>query len=116
MATATFKHGAETWDYTPVAATSAGDVVLLGDNDDVLGVAVADIEAAQLGAVYVEGVFEFTTAVTDFSQGDAAYYNSSSETITETATDKYAGRVVSQPTSTTVRVSINMSSEYPSAS
>lgn len=113
---ATYKGESGVWDYTPTSAATAGDVVLLGDNDDILGVVVADTEASQLGAIRTNGIFEFTTAVSDFSQGDACYYDSVNNVITEDVTDTYAGRVASQPTSTTVRVDINASSMMPEAS
>lgn len=104
MATAK-QNSSKTWDYTPVSATTAGDVVVLGTTD-LIGVAVTDIAASKLGALYVDGVFEFPTAST-FEQGDLAYYNATGDVITDDASDVYAGRVVSQPTATTVRVEIN---------
>lgn len=107
---ATYKHSEQIWDYTPVAAATAGDVVLLGPSEDVVAVVVADIAAGKLGSVYTTGVFEFTTADT-FEDGENAYWNASSEVITDDGTDVYAGRVVDQPTTTTVRVAINFGFE-----
>lgn len=113
---ANYKGESNVIDYTPTSAATAGDVVLLGTSEDLLGIVVADTEASQLGALYVKGIFEFTTAVSDFTQGDPCYYDSVNEVITEDVTDVYAGRVASQPTSTTVRVLINDSSMMPEAS
>jgi predicted RecA/RadA family phage recombinase len=105
---ATYKFGNTTnWDHTPVVAKTAGDVVLLGTDSDVIGVIVADTAASALGAVSVSGVFQFTTADT-FVQGEAAYYNVSGDVITDDATDTYAGRVAATVASgTTVLVDIN---------
>ena len=103
---ATYKHSEPVWDYTPVAAATAGDVVLLGTSEDIVGVVVSDIAAGILGAVRVSGAFEFTTEDT-LAQGDAAYYNETSGYITDDSTDTYAGRVVELVDSDTVRVAIN---------
>jgi predicted RecA/RadA family phage recombinase len=104
---ATYVNDGSTIPYTPVSAATAGDVVVQGL---MIGIVVADIEAGQLGALRVDGAFQFTTAAT-FDVGDMAFYNSSTDTITSTDTDVYAGRVVEQPTATTVNVKINFLSE-----
>ena len=104
---ATFRYTEQVWDYTPATAKSAGDIVLLGTDTDVVGVVVADLAANELGAIRVTGACDFTTAVTDFAQGDAAYYDSVTGTITDDNTDTYAGRVTEQISSTVIRVAIN---------
>lgn len=106
---ATFKQSGDVINYTPEAAETAGDVVIVGE--DIISVAVADIEAGQLGAHYVKGVFEFDTSDT-LEAGDNAYYNASSEEITDTDTDVYAGRVVEDSANSKVLVNINFMPEY----
>ena len=59
MATATFRHDGAAIDYTPGAAVSAGDVVVQGE---LIGVAKLDIAANALGALAVQGVFDFPKA------------------------------------------------------
>ena len=59
MATATFRHEGATIDHTPGSAVAAGDVVVQGE---LVGVANVDIPADALGALAVEGVFEFPKA------------------------------------------------------
>ena len=106
---ATFKQSGDVINYTPVAAETAGDVVIVGE--DIISVAVADIEAGQLGAHYVKGIFEFATS-DDLEAGDNAYYNATSDEITDTDTDVYAGRVVEATANSKVLVSINFMPEY----
>lgn len=106
---ATFKQSGDVINYTPSAAETAGDVVVIGE--DIISVAVADIEASQLGAHYVKGVFEFDTSAS-LEAGDNAYWNASSEEITDDDTDVYAGRVVEDAASSKVLVNINFMSEY----
>jgi len=59
MATGTFSQDGRTIDYTPGAATAAGDIVLLGTR---IGVAPSAIDANKLGSLQVEGVFEMPKA------------------------------------------------------
>lgn len=92
-------------DYTPSSAVSAGDVVLF--NSEMIGVCVTDIAANELGAVAVQGVYEFTTADT-FDQGEAAYWNAVGSVMTDDTTDVYAGRVTKTVAAgTKVNVAIN---------
>jgi len=106
---AVYKQSGDVINYTPVTAETAGDVVIIGE--DIISVVAADIEAGQLGAHYVKGVFEFDTSDT-FAAGDNAYWNSVSEEITDTDTDVYAGRVVEATANSKVLVSINFMPEY----
>ena len=105
---AIYKHGLQDkWDYTPTGEdATAGDVVLLGTDDDLISVVVSDTEEDELGAVAVSGVYQFVTAVTDFAQGDPAYL-AGSGAITDDTSDTYAGRVVRQYSTTRVWVDIN---------
>jgi predicted RecA/RadA family phage recombinase len=108
---AVYKEDAVIIDYTAAADKTAGAVEILGT--DIIGVIVADIDYSTnaLGATYVKGVFEFDTSETTMVVGDNAYWSASSEEITATDTDVYAGRVVKASASSKVRVSINFMPE-----
>ena len=65
----------ETVDYTPGAAVSSGDVVVQGE---LVGVANLDIAANELGALHVEGVFDFPKATgggTAITAGAKVYWD-----------------------------------------
>ena len=68
MATAQFVHDGKSIDYTPSADVTAGDVVV---QEDLVGVAKFDIASGVLGALAVEGVFDFPKA-TGVGTGNAA--------------------------------------------
>jgi len=96
-------------DYTPSGAdVTAGDVVVQGD---LLGVAAADIADGVLGALTVEGVFDFPkTLATAFAAGDLVQWDGS-EMIAAT-TGAVHGTVVTAANGTddtTVRVLISPS-------
>lgn len=107
---AEYKEDAKIIDYTASADKTAGEVVVLGT--DIISVIVADIDISDntLGAAYIDGVFEFDTDDT-LAIGDNAYWNASSEKITDEDTDVYAGRVVKATASSKVRVAINFMPE-----
>lgn len=113
---AKYRSEAGIWDYTPDTAKTAGEVILLGSNSDLLGVVVADIEAGQLGALDTKNIWNFPTSIEDWEQGEAAYYDSVSGEMTRDVTDVYGGRVEKQVTSALVAVEINKSSMMPEAS
>lgn len=69
-------------DYTPAAAVSAGDVVVIGD---MVCVAVADIAAGVLGAVAVQGVFKFPKKTGAVTNGDAVYWDITGDPNTGTS-------------------------------
>ena len=104
---ATFKYSDDVLPYTPVAAATAGDVVLLGVNEDLVGVVVADLAAGALGGIRVKGACEFATSETTMIQGDAAYYSAGGGEITATNTDTYAGRVAEYNTAGVITVALN---------
>ena len=111
---ATIRGDGQRWDYTPDgAAVTAGDVVLLGTDSEIISVVVADTKDGELGAVQVAGLVDFDTSDT-LVQGDAAYYNSVSDEMTDETTDTYAGRVEEMLTNI-VRVDINFG-QTPSGS
>lgn len=75
-------------DYTPVADVAAGDVVAIGS---LMGVAKKNIVANQLGALAVEGVFDFPKAdgaTTAINVGLDVYWDA---TAKEATTDDASG-------------------------
>jgi len=54
-----FVHDGKSIDYTPGADVTAGDVVVQGD---LVGVAKLDIASGALGALAIDGVFDFPKA------------------------------------------------------
>ena len=98
-------------DYTPSAAVSAGDVVIL---NDLVTVAPRAIAANALGAVSVEGVWTMPKSAASsgkaIGQGAVVYWDATAGNITTTATDnKRAGKAAKAAltTDTTVQVLIN---------
>lgn len=84
--TATYRNEGVRMDYTPGAAVSAGDVVVVGD---LVGVATRDIAANALGALNINEVFRFPkTAGTGeaIAQGKIVYWDATNEVMTETST------------------------------
>ena len=105
-------HG-EMIDYTPVAATSAGTVVVQGD---VLGITVNDIAAGALGSLSVEGVWAIEKAAEAIAVGDKCWWDAANSRVTKTkgVLTVLAGKAVAAAASgdATVRVLLN---EGPSA-
>lgn len=103
MATAQFIHDGKSIDYTPGSAVAAGDVVVQGE---LVGVAKMDIAAGQLGALAIEGVFDFpkpTGAGTDAAVGTLMYWDVADGNAQETAdtgTNKLIGKLVKACTTT----------------
>jgi|SRR5579884_1454284 predicted RecA/RadA family phage recombinase len=95
MAQAVFVHEGCSIDYTPAADVAAGDVVVQGD---LVGVAKAPIKANQLGALAVEGVFDFakaTGAGTAVAVGAVVYWNdAANQATTAAAGNKLLGKSV----------------------
>jgi predicted RecA/RadA family phage recombinase len=110
MAQAVFVHEGASIDYTPGADVAAGDVVVQGD---LVGVAKLDIKANKLGALAVEGVFDFakaTGAGTALAAGTTVYWDDAANVVTSTAAgNKQIGKVVKAATDAdaTVRVRMN---------
>lgn len=90
------QHGASI-DHTPVADVAAGDVIVQGD---LVGVAVRNVKAGELGAIGVEGVFEFPKEAgggVAFSTGDLAYWDDANDVAVATdggGANKLIGKVV----------------------
>lgn len=75
MAKATFVKEGLAIPYTPVAAVSAGDIVDLGD---IIGIAKTPIAAAALGALAIEGEFDFLKSGSTgpvFAIGDPVFWD-----------------------------------------
>ncbi|MFQ5733178.1 MAG: capsid cement protein [Planctomycetaceae bacterium] len=112
MAVATFRHAGAAIDYTPGAAVAAGDVVVQGE---LVGVANADIPANALGALAVQGVFDFPKATgvgTAITVGSTVYWDATAQEATTSAAagaNKLIGKTViaAVDNDTTVRARLN---------
>jgi predicted RecA/RadA family phage recombinase len=110
MAQAVFVHEGASIDYTPTADVAAGDVVVQGD---LVGVAKLDIKANRLGALAVEGAFDFAKATgggTAFAVGALVYWNAAANQATTVAAgNKLIGKSVRAAADgdTTVRVRLD---------
>jgi len=108
MPQATFVQDGWSIDYTPGADVAAGDVVVQGD---LVGVAKLDILSGKLGALAVEGVYDFAknTGVA-YSVGAILYWDDTNNVVTATASgNKQLGKVVRAAASadTTVRLKLS---------
>jgi predicted RecA/RadA family phage recombinase len=95
MATAyRVKVGSPSIDYTPSGAVAAGDIVVVGE---IVGVAPRAIAASALGALDVEGEFDFpksTGSASALTLGAKVYWDASGAVVTTTASShKVAGHV-----------------------
>jgi predicted RecA/RadA family phage recombinase len=75
------QHG-DVVDYTPGAAVTAGDVVLLGT---IPCVAPCDIDADVLGSLALDGVWDVPKSSDAFTAGDAVYWDADGSPVTGTA-------------------------------
>jgi predicted RecA/RadA family phage recombinase len=109
MPQATFVHEGASIDFTPAADVAAGDVVVQGD---LVGVAKLDIKANKLGALAVEGVFDFakaTGAGTALAAGTTVYWDDAANVATSTAAgNKQIGKVVKAAADADVTVRVRM--------
>ena len=95
-------------DHTPAGALASGDVVVQGD---LVGVVQRPLAAGELGALAVDGVFDFAknTGVA-YTVGTILYWDDAANVVTTTATgNKQIGKVVRAAVSadTTVRVRLS---------
>lgn len=85
----------ESVDYTPTADVAAGAVVVQAD---LVGVAKRPISANTLGALGVEGVFDFpkaTSAGSGIAVGTILYWDATNSVATATAsTNKLLGKAI----------------------
>ena len=104
MAQAKRVHNGCEVDYTPSSNVTAGDVVVQGS---MVGVANRDIAANELGALAVDGVFDFAKGSDTITAGAKVYWNDSSNVATTTSTSNtYIGMAVAAAATgdSTVRV------------
>ncbi len=76
---AKFVHEGRSIDYVPTADVNAGDVVVLGE---IVGVATRSIPANRLGALQVEGVFDFPKGSGAIGLGVVCYWNETGKVAT----------------------------------
>jgi len=91
---ATLIHDGFTIDHTPTSAVAAGGVVVVGS---IVGVAPRAISANALGAIQIEGVFEFPKAsATVVTAGAAVYWDADPGAIvvTQATGDVFCGHAV----------------------
>lgn len=97
MPQATFVQDGRVIDYTPGTAVAAGDVVVQGD---LVGIAKRPIAANELGALSVEGVFNFPKATggsTAIAAGATVYWDvadGEAKTDDETGANKQLGKTI----------------------
>jgi predicted RecA/RadA family phage recombinase len=108
MPQATFVQDGKYIDHTPVSALASGDVVVQGD---LVGVVLRPLAAGELGALAVDGVFDFAknTGVA-YTVGTILYWDDTNNVVTATATgNKQIGKVVraAATTDTTVRMRVS---------
>lgn len=101
-----------TIDYTPGAAVTAGDVIVLGE---MVGVADQDIEANKLGAISIEGVYEFTKkdhATTEpIAAGQPVYWDVADEKAgwdSEGGANPLLGHAIEAASSTATTVKVKL--------
>ena len=93
MAQAIYINGCtKTIPYTPGSAVAAGDVVAQGSGANVLlGVAPSAIAASTLGALQIDGVFDFAKDTsTAHAVGVLLYWDDTNNKVTETSTSNGA--------------------------
>lgn len=84
-------------DYTPAAAVTGGDVVVQGD---LIGIAKLDIPANGLGALAIEGVFDFPKATgvgSGIAAGAVCYWDvadGQAKTDAEAGANKLLGKCI----------------------
>lgn len=112
MATAVFRHHGAAIDHTPAADVAAGEVIVQGE---LVGVARLDIKANAIGALAVEGVFDFPKAVgvgTALTTGTDVFWDAATLEATSNAAagaNKKIGRVVKDATDNDTLVRIRLS-------
>jgi predicted RecA/RadA family phage recombinase len=108
MAQAVFVSDGKYIDHTPAGALASGDVVVQGD---LVGVVLRPLSASELGALAVDGVFDFAknTGVA-YTVGTILYWDDTNNVVTTTASgNKQIGKVARAAASadTTVRVRLS---------
>ena len=109
---AQYVHAGKTIDYTPTEDVAALSVIVLGD---LVCVANLDIAANTLGALTIEGVFDFAKASgesTAITTGTKLYWDETAQQATTDdaeGTNKYIGKSVADASNddTTVRIKLD---------
>ena len=79
---AIFVQEGQALDYTPTAAVSAGDVIVIGS---LVGIAKLDIEANRLGALWIGGIFDVAHGADEIADGAACYWDADGNPVGGTA-------------------------------
>lgn len=95
-------------DYTPVAITPAGSVVVQGE---LVGIVKHDIKASELGSIAVEGVFDIEKdEATVFAAGDLVYWDATEgEAVTTALGNKLLGKAIAEAPVDTTAVRVRLS-------
>ncbi len=112
MAQATFIQDGKFVDYTPVGALASGDVVV---RNDLVGVVVRPVAAGEIGALVVDGIFDFAKEAgggVAFGVGEIAYWDDTNNVAVATngaGANKQIGKVVkaAADADSTVRVRLS---------
>jgi len=110
MAMAAFVQDGDAVDYTPASNVSAGDVVVQGQ---LVGVAKKAIAADDLGALAINGAFDFakdTGSATAITAGAKCYWDAANEVATTTVgANVYIGKAIAAAGATdeTVRIRLD---------
>jgi predicted RecA/RadA family phage recombinase len=113
---AIFKQEGEALDFVPAADVVAGDVVVQGE---LVGVAKLDIKTGVLGALSVDGVFDFPKAMgagTAIAAGAKVYWDTAEQVAKEDAeagANKLIGKVAWPATDADAVVSANLGRGSP---
>ena len=99
-------------DYTPHSAVTAGAVIV---QEDLIGIAKIDIPANSLGALAIEGVFDFPKAAgaaTGIAAGAICYWDAADQqakTDSESGANKKLGKCIraAADSDTTVRIKLD---------
>ena len=108
---ARYVHAGKTIDYTPTVFVASGSVIVLGD---LVCVANLDIPANQLGALTIEGVFDFAKATgggTSITAGTKLYWDVADEQAKaddESGANKYIGKAVATASDDDTEVRIKL--------
>ena len=111
MATAIYVQDGRMVDYTPGSDVDAGDVVV---QEDLVGIAAHDIDSGELGALAVQGVFQFpksTGSGTAISAGANCYWDATNTVATTSAgggTNKLIGKAVAAAATSASTVNIRL--------
>lgn len=106
-------------DYTPGSAVSAGNVVI---QNDLVGIAILDIAANELGALAVQGVFDVVKENVAISAGANVFWRPTGDPYTGTADSgaaspvggtKYLGKAVAAASSTDTTVRVRLAGPPP---